>query len=110
MSPMHDGGFEKEAKEIAKDAYIHNTSSTLNPSVCRTTRIRLQTDILEALQQADREAVERCARKAEMFSVKKTPIHPDMSIDQMNDGAKIAYHSTAQQIAKAIRDSMKEGK
>jgi len=47
---------------------------------------------------------ERCAVVAQQFTLAPHPrIHPDVSWEQMSDSARSVAHTTAQQIATAIR-------
>jgi hypothetical protein len=59
-------------------------------------------ELREALQKQR----ERLAQIAAQFTVKKDRnIHPDIPWDQMNESAKSAAHTTAQQIAAAILEA-----
>ncbi len=62
------------------------------------------TDIMEAINAAIVEERAACALLASQFATKADArIHPDIAFNAMNDSARIASHTTAQQIACAIR-------
>lgn len=62
---------------------------------------------IEDLPSDDRiraEERERCAAVAEQFTLgPQRRIHPDISWEEMSDNARLVAHTTAQQIAVAIR-------
>jgi hypothetical protein len=65
-------------------------------------RCKQQASKIEAEISAERE---RCAVLASMFTVKPDrSIHPGIPWDKLSEPAKIAAHTTAQQIAAAIRE------
>lgn len=74
--------------------------------VRRFTRAALQSAIPEAVAE-EREA---CAKIAEMFSINKTPIHPDVPWIAMGDAQRHVAHMTCQCMAKAIRARSAEQK
>ena len=61
----------EKAREIAKDSYIHNSGSSLEPNVCRMVRIDLETRIEQAILSTHNEALEEAALIAEKYM---TPI------------------------------------
>ncbi len=51
------------------------------------------------------------AEVASLFSIQKKPIHPDISFDELNESAKMIYHTTCQHVSEEIltaRDNKKE--
>lgn len=64
--------------------------------------------IMHALRRVDEVATKRQkdkdAKIAAMFSINKTPIHPNIAWDEMKESVQIAVHTTAQQVAEAIRE------
>ena len=72
----------------------------------REVRAALQSAIPEAVAE-EREA---CAKIAEMFSINKTPIHPDVPWIAMGDAQRHVAHMTCQCMAKAIRARSAEQK
>lgn len=65
--------------------------------------------VIAAIRRAKEEERKRCAKVASHFSVKEgKSIHPDIPWEQMNETAKMAAHTTAQQIAQAILGDSEE--
>lgn len=64
------------------------------------TVLRLEVQRLRRELSAERE---RCAQIASKFSFAKPRLHPDVSWEDTNDGARHACHITAQEIAAMIR-------
>lgn len=64
-------------------------------------------DLMASNKEAIRDAVaaerEACAKVAAMYSINREPIHPDIPVEQMNETAKLVYHTTCQHVAAAIR-------
>lgn len=67
--------------------------------------VALLIGIVLGLCKGKKEERYRCARIASMFTMKPDrSIHPDIPWDQMNESAKMAAHTTAQQIAVKIME------
>lgn len=64
--------------------------------------------IESVLREERRIALEAAAHCAEMFSMNKIDIHPDVKLDDMSESAKTVNHTTCQQVALEIRKLMEE--
>jgi hypothetical protein len=58
-----------------------------------------ESKIAEAEKRGYNQGIEDATRVCCHFSIKETPIHPDIKISEMNETAKVVYHTTCQQVS-----------
>ena len=104
---------EKEARQIAKDTYIHNSGSSLNPQVVKMCRISLEQRIAEALTQAEKRGFEMARDEAAKVSEDFGDIALLISQTQKHLGSQGTQKGIAiagERIAKEIRNLTYEKK
>ena len=90
----------EKAKEIAKDAYLHNSGSSLNPSIVAMCRDSLETAIEKALQQTAEE-------KDKTIKFCKDIAEEELPYAKVGTGAEVALRHIVRKCSESLNSKGK---